>query len=312
MTTSQAAAVPQEARSWYEGCRAVLATRHGKEAVVAPALESATGMRVEVPSDLDTDAFGTFSGERDRRGTMREAAVAKARLGMQASGLPVGLASEGSYGPHPVIPFLRGGIELMVLVDDEWDMVVVEQLVVERPRFGHLVVQGSEWTAELDSFLARMAFPDHGMVVLPARAGEKGGRGAAGHGGPARAPVAKGIHHRDALEAALGEAARQSPAGRVRIETDMRADHNPTRLDAIGGLARIMGQRLLTLCRLCGCPGYGLTRRPRGLPCRVCTTPTAMFVGEVYGCPVCAYEEQLPRWDGLQRADPTHCPECNP
>lgn len=300
MTTSCAEPAPPDARSWYEGCRAVLATRHGKEAVVGPALEASTGMRVEVPSDLDTDALGTFSGEMDRRGTMRDAAVAKARLGMGASGLTVGLASEGSYGPHPVIPFLRGGVELLVLVDDEWDMVVVEQLVVERPRFGHLVLAGPGWTPELDAFLGRMDFPGHGMVVLPAM-----------NGGPAR-PVAKGIHDRSDLELAIADAAREAADGRVRVETDMRANHNPTRMGSIRGLAEIMGERLLTLCRLCGCPGYGLTRRPRGLPCAVCATPTAMLCGEIHGCPVCGYEEHLPRWDGLTRAEPAHCPECNP
>lgn len=300
MTGFRVDPAPADSRSWYEGCRTVLATRHGKEAVVGPALEACTGMRVEVPSDLDTDALGTFSGETERRGTMRDAAVAKARLGMNVSDLPRGLASEGSYGPHPVIPFLRGGVELLVLVDDEWDMVVVEQLVVERPRFGHLVLPGPAWTPALDAFLERMAFPGHGMVILPAT-----------EGGTPR-PVARGVHDRSDLEMAIAEATRRAPDGRVRVETDMRANHNPTRMESIGVLARVMGERLLTLCRLCGCPGWGVTRRPRGLPCSVCSTPTAMFAGEIHGCPVCGYEEHLPRWDGLRRADPGHCPECNP
>jgi len=301
---------PPEARSWYEGCRTVLATRHGKEQVVAPALETATGMRVEVPAELNTDVLGTFSGERERRGTMRDAAVAKARMGMKVSGLPRGLASEGSYGPHPFVPFIRGGLELMVLVDDDWQMVVVEQLVVERPRFGHLEVTGPGLSPELDAFLDRMGFPDHGMVVSPASTEDRGRPGRRGSG--SGAPVAKGIHDTRELQAAVELACARSPEGRAWVEVDMRAHHNPTRMRSIGQLAGIMAERLLTLCRLCGCPGYGLARRPRGLPCRSCGTATAMFAGEIYGCPVCAYEEHQPRWDGLVAADPMHCPTCNP
>ncbi len=50
---------------------------------------------------------------------MLETAVAKARLGMRQLGLPHGIASEGSFGPHPLVPFLAASTELIVLVDDD-------------------------------------------------------------------------------------------------------------------------------------------------------------------------------------------------
>ena len=37
---------------------------------------------------------------------------------LEIGGLALGLASEGSYGPHPVVPFVPSGLELLVLVDE--------------------------------------------------------------------------------------------------------------------------------------------------------------------------------------------------
>ena len=44
------------------GRRAVLATMHGKEEVIVPAL-APLGLALSVCPGLDTDRFGTFSGE---------------------------------------------------------------------------------------------------------------------------------------------------------------------------------------------------------------------------------------------------------
>jgi hypothetical protein len=48
---------------------------------------------------------------------------------MVATGLPIGIASEGSYGPHPHVPLMARGIGLMVLVDDTRGIVASEVMV---------------------------------------------------------------------------------------------------------------------------------------------------------------------------------------
>jgi hypothetical protein len=148
----------------YSGLHAVLATMHGKEAAIAPVLQSRLGLTIRTAPHLDTDALGTFTGEIPRAGTIREAAVAKARLGMEATGLPIGLASEGSYGPHPHIPFVPGGVELMVLVDDTRGIVVAEHLIDDAPTFAHIFAKVG---ADITPFLARIGFPDHALIVRP-------------------------------------------------------------------------------------------------------------------------------------------------
>jgi hypothetical protein len=82
---------------------------HRKEEAVAPALLSTLGLLVVPARGLDTDQLGTFSGEVPREGSMLDVAMRKARLGMSATGLPLGIASEGTFGPHPAIPFFPAG-----------------------------------------------------------------------------------------------------------------------------------------------------------------------------------------------------------
>ena len=109
------AALPLDALA---GRTAVLATMHGKEAAIAPVLARFTGLRVAVPNGFDSDRFGTFSREIPRTGSALDAARAKIAAGF--AHLPdatVGLASEGSFGPPPELPFISMGVELVLLVD---------------------------------------------------------------------------------------------------------------------------------------------------------------------------------------------------
>ena len=151
--------------SWtYAKTKAVLTTMHGKQDVIAPAMLEHAGMEVMVATSVDTDVLGTFTGDVPRIGTMRDVAVRKARLGMQAMGISIGIASEGSFGPHPVVPFINADIELMVLVDDDHGLVLTESLVDTQTNHDEIIVGVR---AELDEFLLRVGFPEHALVVAP-------------------------------------------------------------------------------------------------------------------------------------------------
>lgn len=86
----------------YVDRRVALLTQHGKEAVLGEVLGEALACKVERIEGFDTDTLGTFTRDIARVGNQLEAARRKARIGMQLSGLPIGLASEGSFGPDPV------------------------------------------------------------------------------------------------------------------------------------------------------------------------------------------------------------------
>jgi len=270
---------------------------HGKQRALAPPLGEQLGLGLAVPEGLDTDSLGTFTGEVARRGSMRDAALAKARLGMERTGLSLGLASEGSYGPHPAALFLDAGLELAVFVDDDRGLVVCEQILDEDPCFGHVVTPDP---AGAVGFLERVGFPSQGLVV--------------GANAPPEPPArwTKGVRDRATLGSAIREAAACSGDGRALVQTDMRAHQNPTRMATLARLAERLAARLATPCPACGAPGFGVVGVRKGLPCRVCGGPSTLVAAEVLGCGGCDHrEERIPpeRQDG---AEPRTCTLCNP
>jgi len=284
----------------YFGRQAVLATMHQKQAAIGPVLQDALGLALLTSRDVDTDQLGTFSGEIPRRGSMREVAIAKARLGMQETGLALGLASEGSFGPHPFIPFMPGGVELLTFVDGERGFVLHETLVVDETNFGHCVVSPAE---AFDDFLHRARFPSHAMIVRP---------NALAHDDTQSLALVKGITDHDTMVQAIAAACRQSSDRKARIESDMRAHLNPTRMRSLAQLAKQLALRLSSPCPACACPGWGKVDVVDGLPCEACGLPTAMVLQEVFGCLRCAHREIRARSDGLKQTGPEHCPSCNP
>ena len=280
----------------YHDRQVALATMHRKEEAIAPALKETLGLFTVNAPELDTDQLGTFAGEIPRRGNMLDTAVAKARMGMQATGLSLGLASEGSFGPHPLIPFFPGGIELLVFVDDERGLIVHETLVADQTNFSHRIVSPAD---PIDDFLGRVGFPAHGLIVRP-------------NAGEIHRDIVKGITRRAVLDASIKLAARASADGKAHIETDMRAHMNPTRMRSLATLASQLGRRLAIPCPACAAPGWGRIDVVKGLPCEECATRTEMVLKEVFGCVACSRRDELPRRDGLTHASPAHCPYCNP
>jgi hypothetical protein len=270
--------------------RVALGTMHGKEAAIAPAL-APLGIALVVPGGLDTDRFGTFTGEIARAGGMIEVARAKARAAIAATGLGTGLASEGAYGPDPALPFVARGVEVMLWRDEATGHEIVERLIDDAPCFDRAEVRD---LAGAEAFLVRIGFPVTAVIV--ARAGE-----------PA-APVAKGVRDPGHLRAAIAAAG----PGPTILETDMRAHVNPRRMGMIATLAGTLAARLSVYCRGCGAPGWGRLRTEPGLPCAWCGGPTALASGAVHGCTACGLTEFNAREDGLREADPGACPSCNP
>lgn len=268
----------------YAGQRVALATQHGKERALAPPLARRPGLIVE-PVAIDTDVFGTFTGTTPRAGTAAEAALAKARAGMAAAGLPLGLASEGSFGPHPWLPFGAGGVETLAFIDGTRGIELTLSAVSRRTNFAHHDIADG---GDIAPFLARIGFPAHALVVKAADG----------------AVLASGVQDMAALSALAW------PGN--RLETDMRAHLNPTRMAAIRSLAGRLAARLASLCPACAAPGWGQIDLLRGLPCSACNQPTQGVLAIIDGCAACGHNETRPRPDGVTAASPASCDWCNP
>jgi hypothetical protein len=279
----------------YHGRRAAIGTMHAKERVIAPALSRCLGLIVEDAEGIDTDALGTFSGEIPRAGDIVEAARAKARLAIAHNGAEIGIGSEGAFGPHPVIPFLASGIELIALVDEEND----HEIVVQRrthTNYDSIITRTGE---NIAPFLARIGFPAHAVIVRP-----EGRSDAVG--------LVKGVTDHESLDRAICAAAALSSTGHAQVQTDMRAHLNPARMKTIAFVARALAVRAARLCPECRAPGFGLRDALRGLACAACGAPTRRIRAELHGCLKCGFRCLKRERPASLRADAMWCDVCNP
>ncbi|MFN9547244.1 MAG: DUF6671 family protein [Cyanobacteriota bacterium] len=287
----------------YRGVTVALATRHGKERVIARALRHGLGAELLHVREVDTDALGTFCGGVPRQATALEACVAKAEAALAAGGTAHAIASEGSFGPHPHLPMLAVGMEWLVFLDRHRGLTIREQGLSDRTNFAHRLVGEAETSGPepaLGKWLAQVGFPRHALMVRAhqERAGADG--------------VEKGLRRWEDLQVAILRAAAASSDGLALVETDMRAHCNPTRMAAIRRLSFRLVRRLASPCPACHAPGWGVVEQRPGLPCADCGLPTTLTRALVWGCARCDHEEEKSRPDGLKRADPGRCDWCNP
>lgn len=286
--------VPAPDASPYRGQVVAVGTRHGKQNQFADPFAEILGARLCTPADLDTDLFGTFTGERPRPGGSLDAARAKARLALEVTGLTCALASEASYGPLPVTG-VSGHEEILLFCDVTRGIEVVEGYrTAEVPGHAEQVGDPGEVSATLLAGL-----PGQALTVRPAAVG-----------GAGRGAIVKGITDTAALRAALAAAIAASPDGQAVVEPDLRAHHNPSRRRVLRRLGRAMARRLATCCPACGTPGFGRVDGVPGLPCARCASATTLIGAEILGCCRCPFTLVRPVTAGP--ADPADCPSCNP
>jgi hypothetical protein len=283
--------------SAYRSVIGVLTTMHAKERVIEPVLRKAWGLELHVARDVNTDAFGTFSREIARAGSQLDAARAKIEAGFQAvPSARVGLASEGSFGPHPYVPFAAVGRELVLMIDRDSGLELAGYDVSLEANFGHVVAASVEEAIEFGN---RIGFPSHGLIVIGCEGGQP-------------APhqfIKKDAGDKTELEGAVGEAI--AIGGAAFIETDMRAHRNPTRMAAIERATLDLVRRYNSRCPICGHPGFDITERRRGLPCAWCGTPTFVIKTEVLCCQACGHRLERCATPS-PAADPGQCEVCNP
>lgn len=271
----------------YRGRVIAVGTKHGKQHQFAPAFRRVLGAMLTTPP-VDTDRFGTFTGEVARSGSPIDSARAKATLAMNVTGLPFGIASEASYGKLP--GGWLGHEEILLFRDDVAGIEIIEGY---RTPSVPAVAQRVSGDDDVPAALLH-GLPGQGLIVRPAGAGD---------------PITKGIAGVDALRSAIAAAVAASPDGLAVVEPDLRAHHNPSRRRILETLAETMARRLATPCPSCGSPGFGRIDAEPGLPCRVCQTPTPLRRSEIRACAACAHRE---RHELASSADPADCPSCNP
>ncbi|BAZ37328.1 hypothetical protein NIES4101_32490 [Calothrix sp. NIES-4101] len=284
-------------QSLFTNRQAILATMHKKEQVIAPIFKEELGMEVIIPADFNTDIFGTFSREIQRVGTQIEAARCKAEKALEITGGKIAIASEGSFIPHPHLPYISSNQEIVILIDKEQDLEIIGEEFSIETNHNHQVVQNLE---EAFIFAKKVGFPEHGLIIMfnenPQDTHE----------------VFKGINTEEKLIEAVDFTLKNSPTGKAHIETDMRAMYNPTRMKNIEKATRNLITKIKSSCPRCATPGFQIMGRIPGLPCAMCNSPTLLTKAVIYQCQRCGFKQEKSFPDGIEFADPGQCMYCNP
>lgn len=277
----------------FRGRNLIIATRHGKEKVIAPVLEQALGLKCEVPAHLDTDLLGTFTGEVERKDDPLTTARNKCKMALEQYGGNLAIASEGSFGPHPEIMLIPANEEILVLVDMANDLEIIAREISTETNFNGRSIHSEQ---ELLTFASQCLFPSHALIIRPEPRSPYG--------------IVKGITD----EAVLLQVFNNTMAthGKAHVETDMRAMYNPTRLKVIETTAKKLAEKMMSGCRVCGTPGFSVTEAVPGLPCSLCTSPTRSTLKHVLVCGKCGHTEERIFPYGKKTEDPMYCDYCNP
>jgi len=275
----------------YKNKSVLLVSKHQKERVIHPVFQEITGCDIHV-SDFDTDKFGTFTGEIARTSSAYETCILKAKTVAKVAGYRLGLASEGSFGPHPAMPFLPSDHEIMVFFDQDNNWIIAEQLLTQKTNYNMMTIHAD---SDFDFFLRKVQFPSHALIL---QTSDK------------QTILGKGINDYSTLEQLITAGFKRDR--QLILSTDMRAMMNPTRMEILGELAKKLATRITQLCPECNAPGFGFKSTGGYLPCDLCRTNSNLYQHEIWGCISCTFSENKPRQDNKQTADPGFCNYCNP
>jgi hypothetical protein len=271
----------------------VIATKHAKERAIAPILERELGVRCVSSEGLDTDLLGTFTGEIERELDPLAAAREKCNRAMDAAGCDLAVASEGSFGRHPVMVFVAGGDEMLLLVDRANNLELVVREISPNTNFATAQLREE---SELLAFAEQAGFPAHALILRKSRdSGEH---------------MHKGITERSVLLETFRALRDLLPE--VCVETDMRAMHNPQRMEVIAQATQKLVALINSRCPQCTMPGFSVTEVVRGLPCELCGLPTNAASRHISICSHCGFTQELRNPDGKAAENPMYCEFCNP
>ena len=277
----------------FQNRKLLVATKHEKEKIVGPLLESELGVICMTDASLDTDVLGTFTGEVERILDPVSAAREKCRLGAEVSGCDLVLASEGSFGPHPSVYFISANQEILLLVDRKNNIEILASELSVETNFNAKTLYNEE---ALSLFAEQAGFPEHGLIIRKSREDTN--------------ELYKGIRDPDQLYKLFGELIGRY--GSLYVETDMRAMHNPTRREVIKKAAEKLIRKIQSVCPECNTPGFGITGAEKGLICWSCGFPTDSVKAHLFTCGSCGFQKQDQFPNQKELEDPMYCSRCNP
>jgi hypothetical protein len=273
--------------------RLVIATKHEKEKVIGPLIDKYLGAEWFVDPTFDTDLLGTFSGEIERKDDPLITLKNKCLVAMEVTNCDLGIASEGSFGPHPTFFFGHADDELLIFIDKKNNLEIYARELSTDANFGGSIIKN---LAEARDFASKYDFPSHALILKNQREDFD--------------YIKKGIKNHSDLENYFQECF--SEYGSVYLETDMRAMYNPTRMKVIECAAQKLMEKINSKCPECETHGFSVSDAKPGLRCEWCSSPTDSTLYHLMTCKKCNFSEKQYYPNGKKFENPMYCSICNP
>jgi DNA-directed RNA polymerase subunit M/transcription elongation factor TFIIS len=263
-------------------------SKHNKSSIIHPLLSSTFQLQLDPFDHPDTDTLGTFTGSIERKldaiATLRK----KCDWGKTSDFDGLIIASEGSFGPSPISPFIQLNEERVMLIDCKNNLEIQGIAVSHETNCSEKIVYNFN---ELIRFARKIGFPSHKIILIPS----------------------PGNHiYIDQDESQLAHycSIESLFENGLKVMTDMRAMNNPSRQKIIQEATKNLIENMLNKCPKCYHPGFSKQKSIPGLPCKACLLPTKNTKAHSFNCANCTYEEIIPVT--LKYGDPTFCDFCNP
>jgi len=271
----------------------LITTKHKKELVIGPIIEKELGLSYVVNEQYDTDLLGTFTGEIERILDPIDNARKKCLDGMNLYNCEIGIASEGSFGPHPQAYFLSANEEVIIFIDKKNKLEIIAREISTETNFNSKTIQNIE---ELFAFAESVNFPSHALILRKSKHEKE--------------DIFKGIQDNHELIKTFNYLHKKYQI--VFAETDMRAMVNPMRMKLIEKTTLQLIQKIKSTCPNCQHPGFSVTKTKKGLKCNLCGTPTNSPLSLVSVCTQCSFEKEEFYPNNKTSEDPMYCDHCNP
>lgn len=278
--------------------KALLVTKHNKESVIVPILKKELGLDIAVAVKVNTDEFGTFSGEIERPDTQYKTAMLKILKAFELyPDAEIAIASEGAFNPHPDCAFIPLNTEIILLVDRKNQLEISAKYLSLSTSVQEEAVSTMQ---EAWAFVENISFPKNGIILK------------AGNSKTNKPYIFKNATTKSCLEAALIFFFEISEDGKVTLQSDMRAHLNPVRMENIRLATLELLKTIQSVCPTCHTPGFGIKQVVSGLPCSLCNAPTRSTLSYIYECKKCKQQEKKLFPHGKRQEDPGLCDHCNP
>ena len=271
----------------------IIATKHEKEKVIAPIIEKELKVNCFVDYNFDTDTLGTFSGEIERKFDPITTAREKCLQAMKLNNYDLGIASEGSFGPHPSMYFVNADDEFLIFIDTKNNIEIIVRELSTKTNFNAQKITNK---IDLDDFANQVGFPSHAIILRKSEGDNN--------------DIIKGITDIETLNISFDYF--KTTYNSVYAETDMRAMYNPTRMGVIEQATKKLVEKIKSECPECKMPGFAVTESKKGLECSLCGMPTQATLAHIYVCRHCNYLEEKMYPNGKKTEDPMYCNYCNP